>query len=312
MIVTTIDIGTNSVRMLAANCSEQGLSPIMEDVKITRIGEGLTRTGSLTDEAIARTIEVVEIFVKNGRELGSEKFKIIGTAALRTASNGTLVSRIIKDRLRMDLEIISGEKEAELVLLGLPAGLRPEPGESMAAIDIGGGSSELICIMDSFRELKSINIGCVKLSDEYPFLRETCTAEQIGEVRVYVRSALEHSIEPRKIFNGCPDRTVALGGTATTAVLVTKKMNIYVPEKIHGSFLSLIEIETLIDILREMPVTERCREYVLNVRRGDVFLSGLIILSEAMRFLGSPEITVSHHGILHGAAVDCIKGKNEK
>lgn len=312
MIVTTIDIGTNSVRMLAANCSDRGLSTIMEDVRITRIGEGLTKTGSLRDDAIARTMEAVEIFVNNGRELGSERFKIIGTAALRVASNGKTVAKLIKERLGIELNIVTGEDEAELVLMGLPVDLRPADGESLSAIDIGGGSSELICTRDAAREFKSINIGCVKLTEEYPFLKETCTAEQIGEARIYVRSAFEHSTDPKKFFQGAPTRTVALGGTATTAVVVQKKLSSYVPEKIHGSLLTLLEIETLIDLLRDMTVTERCREYNLNSRRGDVFLAGLVILSEALRFLGIPETTVSHHGILHGAAVKCVMELLEK
>lgn len=353
MIITCIDIGSNSVRALVANSSGGSVSPIFTDSKCTRLSEGLVDNNRLSETAIARTFEAVETFVTAGRDLGSEKFRIFTTFPGRSADNLGLLSSLISERLGLNLEIFSGDREAELIYLGIPADLKtgflgngeesgdvmesgwgnssipcartksaessagteegvsltpegperaPEP--EMVAFDIGGGATWFILRMpDGTLKSRGINIGSVKLMEEYPDLKNKCGDEKLEEARTYVRAALEHSL-PVPSRRDHPPFIIGLGGTAVTAAAVTSKRGSGSREDVHGASLTLLTAESLADMSRRLNCAERAKEFGIEPRRADVLLAGTLIVIETLRFFGASDLTVSTMGILHGVAMD--------
>lgn len=172
----------------------------------------------------------------------------------------------------------------------------------MAAFDIGGGATWFILRMpDGTLQSMSINIGSVKLMEEYPDLKNKCGDEKLIEAKIYIRTALEHAL-PVPGNGGHAPYVIGLGGSVVTAAGITSKRGTGSRDEIHGTSLTLLTAESLVDMSRGLNCAERAKEFNLEPRRADVLVAGTLILIETLRFFGASELTVSTMGILHGVA----------
>ena len=136
-----IDVGTNSTKMLVVN----GDVDIVRELRPSRLGEGLAATGSLSADAMVRTVGVIESFVTQARDLGATDITVVGTAACRRASNTAEFAALVHERTGTDLVVISGETEAELSFVGALRNLSPVAGNTLV-VDIGGGTTKLAVV----------------------------------------------------------------------------------------------------------------------------------------------------------------------
>ncbi|MGA9522001.1 MAG: Ppx/GppA family phosphatase, partial [Myxococcaceae bacterium] len=178
------DIGTNNVLLAVADRLEDGRwSPVLDRGEITRLGEGVDRTGILSPEAIQRTVAVLARFAEEARSLGAERLAAAATSASRDAKNGMDLVEAARRIAGVEVEIISGQREAELVFRAVQGDFG-EPGRPLVAVDIGGGSTEVIygehTGLPSFRT--SLQIGSVRLTERHVHSHPIPIAER-GEVR---------------------------------------------------------------------------------------------------------------------------------
>jgi exopolyphosphatase/guanosine-5'-triphosphate,3'-diphosphate pyrophosphatase len=320
MIISAIDIGTNSVRCLVSSFFENTPKSIYEGEKYTRLGENLSKTGTLSEEAIFRTITAVKEFHETALQMGAEKIILTGTSACREASNTGEMAKIIKDSFSLELTVLSETKEGEIIILGVdsnekifsetPADSKNNPAEIKIIADVGSGSTELIQICNDEKIIKNINLGALKLFEEFPELGGKSSIDTIKEAVDFSRNLLVHALDSRFIKPSGPERSfkmTATGGAATGACMMIQKMINYSPDKIQGCKIGILELEALISEICMLNFSSRCKTWALKKRKADILPAGLIILAEIMRFFEIQDVMVSHYDILQGLINDYIK-----
>ncbi len=292
-----IDIGTNSVLLLLGEVGADGRVEVKIDcAEGTRLGQGLSSTGRISDEAAERTLAVLREYRRLCDEQGAGEIAVVGTEALRRAENARSFVSLVKDQVGFDVEIISKEREAELTY----AASERDFGSDIVVLDIGGGSTELIAKnADSKLVTLSMPIGCVTLLENF-VESDPVTGAELSSVRLRIREVLEESVEPR-IFARPNDRTlIATAGTATTLKAMDVELEPYRADAVHGKPISIARLRDIIDELMKKTIPQRREMKGLPSQRADVILTGAALLHEAMSYLGFARATISDRGVRWG------------
>ena len=167
MPVASIDIGTNTILLLIANAVGEKLVPLFEKETVVRLGEGLQKNGALSKEAMSRGYETLSRYLDHCREMGVRSIYAVGTSALREATNSTTFVEMIREKLNLSIEVISGEEEARLSYLAVARDLG-EITQPILVIDVGGGSTELVLGKgDRVIQWVSLPIGLVRFTEQF-------------------------------------------------------------------------------------------------------------------------------------------------
>lgn len=312
--IAVIDIGTNTIRFLVGCVKEGKIIRIAMDRAVTRLGKDLQKTAKLNQN----NIEKSKRFILKLKELcefyGVQEIIAIGTSALREGKNSKEFLDDIKEIAGIDIEIISGEKEAELTLKGvLASGV--EEYQTYFIVDIGGGSTEWIFCPDlrnhqsAVYNLKigSIPIGAVRLSETF-IKHDPPTPDELHDMKDYVFSEFSSSLPSlfpniHLFLNQCPMSLIATGGTITTLAQIDMEMDAYNGDKIHLHKISLPTLETIYKRLITLPYDERSKIKGLEPERADIIVPGTLILLAIMEILNIKEVIVSDYGLLEGALI---------
>ena len=314
MILAGIDIGTNTIRLLVADIGEASHQELYSGRKITRLGQGLDRTGFLSSEAQERSLDALAAFDGILRRCRAEHVDTVGTSALRRAANADAFSRELRLRTGLELRIIDGREEARLTLAGvrraLSQGKRIEvdPLRSSLLIDIGGGSTEII-VTDTggLRSEKSLDLGAVYLFER--FLRSDPPADgEIEDLRQEVRTCLdawEQELVRETGLRAASLQTLAgTAGTVTTLAAMDQGMTDYDPARINGYRLAGDSLDGVVRLLARTGLAERRMIPGLEPGREDIILSGAIIAQELMHRCEKREMLVSDWGLREGIVFD--------
>ncbi len=275
-----IDVGSNSVRLLFV---ADGF--FYKRLQTTRLGEGISKTPVLLPAAIERTAQAIAAFYAQAIEEGAEEVLCFATAAVRAAENRQAFLERVRALCPLAVEVISGEEEAEIGLLGA---LGNRDG---GVIDIGGASTEIVVKKEGrIIYKKSVNIGVVRLKD-------SCGREQSALIAAAKRAAKEYEGLPA--CNGF----YGIGGTATTLAAQALHLTEYASDKVTGAVLTVEDVEGLAEKFDRMTVEEIASLPCMPVGRADVVLGGAVLLSTLMRALNIPQITVSDRDNLEGYAI---------
>ncbi|MCX6354418.1 MAG: Ppx/GppA phosphatase family protein [Candidatus Aureabacteria bacterium] len=301
MRVCAIDVGSNSVRCLIADIGKEGrITPVDRALRITRLGEGMGRRAEIIPEAARRTLGAVEECVARGTRLGSDRFTLFGTAALREASNASSFIAVLSERTGQEIKILSGDEEALLAFRGATSSLSRNLG-NVLVIDIGGGSTEFIRRPAHGSTIHtSLPLGCVRLTERF-IQSDPPSERELAGLSGYAATLFSRELRTP------PEQQLQLigaGGTITTAATLSLGLTCYDPERIHGSLLSRQEVVALTDRLARMRLAERKLVPGIEEERADIIVGGLVILREIMDFFRCGSLTVSDHGILHGAILE--------
>ncbi|MEA2555216.1 MAG: exopolyphosphatase / guanosine-5-triphosphate,3-diphosphate pyrophosphatase [Actinomycetota bacterium] len=305
--VAAIDQGTNSCRLLIVEPgAESGDAPteLARDMVITRLGQGVDRTGELQPDALERATVVLGRYGRRARALGVQTIRVAATSAVRDASNRDRFADIVRTETGAELEILDGEREAGLSFLGATQGLDPALGP-FVVMDIGGGSTELVvgATPGLAEHAISTQLGSVRQTERVrpsdpptsadltAFEREANAAFDEAEPTIPVREA----------------RTlVSCAGTATTMLAVHLGLARYDPDAIHRQWLTVEDAETTLLRLARMTNAERAALAVMVPGRGDVIVAGAVILVTAMRRFGFERTLVSETDILDGLTAELL------
>ena len=298
MRVAAIDIGTNSVRLLVADVdgTTGPLSTIDRRTRITRLGQGVDQTRQLDPDAIARTLAVLEEYADAIRELGAERVRMTATSASRDASNRADFFDPAERLVGVRPELISGDEEATLEFTGATHGLaEPEP---YLLIDVGGGSTEFIAGASKPDALISIDVGCVRLTEQY-LHSDPPTPEELSVAVGVVRDFLADV--DRAVPGAAHAKTlIGTAGTIWTMGAIELGVDASDSARIHHSRLSRAAVEEIFRTLATEPIAVRRHNPGLEPGRVDVIVGGVIVIVTAMRHWGFDELLVSEADILDG------------
>ncbi len=292
MRVAAIDIGSYSVRITVADVESGSLRILFEKGRITSLGSGLKESGYLKEDRIEETLGVLEEFKRDIERLKVEKVVAVATEALRKAKNSDEFLRRVKERIGIEVTVISPEEEGKLAFLATAYSLRPE-GEFLV-IDQGGGSTEFIFGRDlRMEDLVSIPVGIVNLTES--FLKHD---PPLPEEMDKLYSHLDERIRPLKRE---VDEIVGLGGTITTVAALEYGVYPYDPGKVHGRELSLTSLQRWLSTLSELPSKERSRRFrQIEDRRAEVILSGIAMFIKILEIFEKDRLRVGDWGVKHG------------
>ena len=292
--VASIDIGTNTFLLLIAEVGGKGLTPLLEQETIVRLGEGVQKNNVLSQEAMERGLQTLAFYMEQCRKMGAQKVFAVGTSALRDAKNSETFLKRTKEKLDLSIEIISGEEEAQLSFLAVTRDLNNSE-QSIFVVDVGGGSTEFILGRNNgITQWVSLPMGSVRYTER--FLNSDPVREgEWEELGKEVRKFLTEAPRPRPPFS-----MVAVGGTATALASVQQGLDQFVYEKIHHFILEREALKSQLDLYRFRTIEERRKIPGLSPGRADVILAGGAILYQAMIEIDCPSVLISCQGVRYG------------
>ncbi|MDY7087236.1 MAG: Ppx/GppA phosphatase family protein [Actinomycetota bacterium] len=295
MRVAGIDCGTNSIRLLIADVGDGGLTDVARRMEIVRLGEGVDRTGRLSEGAMSRTRKALLGYAAEIAELGVNRVRMCATSASRDAGNAQEFRDMVRGVLGVDPEVITGDEEARLSFTGAVAGLSAE--RPCLVVDIGGGSTEFVTGSDGVDHAISMDIGCVRMTERHIHSDPPSTAEIHNAVRD-ITAAVDIALTA---VPGREAKTlVGLAGTVTTVTALAQNLPAYDPFRIHHAEVSLADVSRVTAELLATPVAERLALPVMHPGRADVIGAGALILRTIMERSGHESVIASEHDILDG------------
>ena len=297
MKIASIDIGTNTIRLLIAEVKNSSLKPVYQDREVVRLGEGLVHTGRLQQEPMKRALKVLKKFKEKCEEMQVDKIVAIATSAVREAENRKEFLELVEKEAGIKVKVITGEEEAYYTYLGVRYGLKLE--KDFLVFDIGGGSTEYICCHKSGIKPTSTPLGVVKLTEAF-IKSDLPKKEELNTVRREIKAVLS-----KLDMKECEGKTlVGTAGTPTTIAAIDLHLEEYDPEKVHGHKLSLSRIEEIFARLVKMPKRERLLIPGMERGREDLIIAGILITIETMKHFKADTMVVSEWGIREGVIID--------
>jgi exopolyphosphatase / guanosine-5'-triphosphate,3'-diphosphate pyrophosphatase len=296
--LATVDVGTNTTLLLVAEGTHPGdVSVLADRAEITRLGRGIGVDGRLGAEGIARTLEVLTEYAATARNHRAPLLAV-GTEALRRAANAADFLTPAAAILGAPVEVIDGEREAELTFAAALASFPEIAQAPVAVVDIGGGSTEVIVSERGLvRSRVSLPLGSVSLTERH-LRADPAERAEIAILVAEVERTLQ-AIPPRS-SGGEPLALVGTAGTVTTLCAMALGLTSYDPSRVHGHRLSRDELEAQIERLARSNQVGRERMAGLDPRRADVILAGAYILHGITRRLRASSVLVNDRGIRWG------------
>ncbi|WP_455952315.1 Ppx/GppA phosphatase family protein [Arcanobacterium haemolyticum] len=311
MRVAGIDCGTNSIRLLIADVDDRGvLSDVVRRMEIVRLGQGVDKTGRFDAQALERTLAVVDDYAGQIAEHGCESVVFAATSATRDAENRDVFIDGVRERLGVTPQVLSGEEEARTSFAGAISAL-VSPDAPLLAIDLGGGSTELVLgsadgtVLGAY----SMDVGSVRMR-ERQMKSDPPTADEVAAARADVAAALD---DAEAVVDLSQARTVVgLAGTITSVAALSLGLEEYDSERIHGLDMSLGQVEESTSWFIEAPLAQREAVPFLHPKRADVIGAGALVWQEVLHRIvqrcdeaGWPleSVTISEHDILDGLAL---------
>jgi len=301
--VAAIDCGTNSIRLLIADIAGDNFKEVLRTMEIVRLGQGVDQNKAFHPDAIDRTLKAVELFRDQIASKGVEKIRFCATSATRDATNRSLFTNGVRDILGIEVEVIPGEEEAELSFIGATKELRQSDAPFLV-VDIGGGSTEFVFGSQKVEFAKSVNIGCVRMSERH-LNTQPPTMAQIAQAIVDIDIAITQAAAVVPITTA--KTLVAVAGTATTVAAAALELTDYDRHLIHLSRISSDKVHKVAANFQSMSKDQIASLGFMHPGRVDVITAGSLVLSRIMAATGATEFVASESDILDGMAWSLIK-----
>jgi exopolyphosphatase / guanosine-5'-triphosphate,3'-diphosphate pyrophosphatase len=285
-----IDIGSNTTRLLVADCDGDRLVAVHEERVFTHVGRGLLGDGTISPAKITEVAAGVAEQGRLARELGAAKLYAVATAGIRRAGNGDALVHAIREACGIPVRVLSGEQEARLAFVGAARTLGHEPDGQLGVVDVGGGSSELVVGRppDEVTWCTSFALGSGDLAEDC--LRSDPPSEQeLSTARAQVATALA-GIEPPR-----PAEAVAVGGSAASLF------------RLAGSRLDSETFVRLLGLLAAERASDIARRFAIDVQRVRLLPAGLLILQGASELFGA-SLQVARGGLREGVLLEASRG----
>ena len=305
--LAAIDIGSNSVRLLVAEALRGGTYRILdEEREPTRLGRSVSEKGQLDDESMERTITALQTFKQIAAGYQATSLRTIATCAVREARNGPEFCRRVREQVGLEVEVISGDREARLAFSSVQNAFDLS-GKNVIVADIGGGSTEVVFATgDLIESIFSTPLGAVRLTEQFA-LGEGAVVEtfqrDIARMEEEIALCLKKRTT-RPLF--APHFLVGCGGTFTTLaeLMMAAKKEGDVP--VAGYKVSHAEVRHLLDRLLKMPLRSRRSMAGMTPDRADIILAGLSIIDALMKRFRVNTLMIHTRGVRDGLVREMI------
>ncbi len=301
--LAAIDIGTNSIRLVVAEVEVGGSYRILdEEREMARLGTGLYRSGRLAAAAMDRALAALGRMKAIVDGFAVAELRCVATAAVREAANGGAFRREVQRRLKLRVELITAEEEAQLAFQSavrhFDVGRRP-----VAIADIGGGSLEVILAAGAaIEQVVSLPLGAVRLTEQY-VKSDPLRDKHWRKLRTGIRRVLKAQLGSPPFQ---PELLIGSGGTFTNLAEMIMADRLGETAPAHGYAIARADLDALADRLREMPLAMRRELPGLNPERADIIVAGAAAVARLARRLGVREILVNERGIRDGLLLSMI------
>ena len=300
--VAVIDCGTNSIRLLIAEISGSNFKEVIRTMEIVRLGQGVDENKAFHPDAINRTLLAVKSFKEIIDKNKVDKIRFCATSATRDAMNRNLFIDGVRDILNVQVEVIPGEEEAALSFTGATYQLDQGSGPFLV-VDIGGGSTEFVYGDKKVISAKSVNIGCVRMSERH-LTNQPPTTDQIASAIVDIDIAITQAAVSVPINSA--KSLIAVAGTATTVAAAALNLSKYDRDLIHLSKISADKVHKVAQMFQSMSKSKISALPYMHEGRVDVITAGSLVLSRVMAATGAVEFVASESDILDGMAFSLI------
>ena len=297
-----IDIGSQTIRLLIADCDAEVLYPLERAREIVLLGSGM-QTNTLLPHRIEHAAACIQRFCARARAHNVQEILAVATACVRQARNRLDFTSRVRQSAGISPAIISGQQEAELSRAGVQAVLPVKAGNTVI-IDIGGGSTELSFISSGqFKSSLSLPMGVITPAEQFMHTYPPSNAE-IEAIRTWAGSLIAaHRVQLPLPKSGIPPVIIATAGTATSLAAMDLKLQDYAPACINGHLLSLMTINSLLQTMLKLSAAHRGTLPGLESGRAAVIVPGTLILLQLMKYFGSTACAVSDAGLLEGIVI---------
>lgn len=297
--VAAIDCGTNSIRLLIADVEGENFREVVREMRVVRLGEGVDKTGSFSQEAIERTLAAVAEYAQIMASKGVEDIRFCATSAARDAKNRMVFINGVKELIGVEPEVIPGEEEAALSFNGAVADLASQYPGPYLVVDIGGGSTEFVFGTNEVEKAKSVNIGCVRMRERHLNAQPpTPTQVQKAVEDIDREIALAAKAVPIKEAK----TVIAVAGTATTIAAASMELTHYDRYSIHGALVPSFKVIEIAQRLALSTSEQIAALPYMHEGRVDVITAGALVLSRVMIATGATHFVASETDILDGIA----------
>jgi exopolyphosphatase/guanosine-5'-triphosphate,3'-diphosphate pyrophosphatase len=301
-----LDLGTNNCRLLIAAPHGKKFRIVDAFSRIVRLGQGLSTTGVLSEAAMDRALQALDVCASKIEQRGVTHMRCIATQACRVADNGARFLERVRERTGLSFDMIAAEEEARLAVAGCAELIDPQA-EAALIFDIGGGSTELSWLRRGAKgkfdvaAWMSMPIGVVNLSEKWD--GRNLTAAAYEDAVAEVRAALAAFGDPAglaDVFRNSPAHFLGTSGTVTSIAGVHLELPRYRRDKVDGLWLSLDEAHAVTNKLRTMSLEERANEPCIGTERADLVVCGCAILDALAREWPTTRIRVADRGLREG------------
>lgn len=297
MNIASIDIGTNTIMLLVAdvNLETKTITTVDEEIRMPRIGVALNTSGKIPEDKITELENILLDYKSIITRYNCCECFVIGTHAMRRASNNSIIQKRIFDCTSLVIDIISPEDEAECAFYGVKASMSLL--NKFAIIDIGGGSTEIIIGKgNNILERVSIPIGVVTLKDS--FIQNYPITEEDDK---RLKKKINYKMRNINLSHYAPTSLVGISGTPTTLSAIKNKLSNFDAKMIDKTVICRKEIEEILAVLKHSTLNEIKKTYgEIISKREDILYVGGVILLEVMDYLNIIDVKVSTYGIRHG------------
>jgi exopolyphosphatase/guanosine-5'-triphosphate,3'-diphosphate pyrophosphatase len=306
--LATIDIGSNSVRLLVAEALRGGTYRILdEEREPTRLARSVSARGLLDEGAVAATVTALKTFKQIAAGYQVTGLRTIATCAVREARNGPDFCRKVREEVGLDVEVISGEREAQLAFTSVQHAF-DLTGKNVVVADIGGGSTEIVFATGNLVEsIFSTPLGAVRLTEQFTAgdAADGLAAEQLRDQLTAEVAAVLKKRTTKPLF--APHFLVGCGGTFTTLaeLMMAAKREVDMP--VAGYRVSQAELRHLLDRLAKMPVRARRNMPGMTPDRADIIIAGLTIIDAMLKRFRVNTVVVHTRGVRDGLLREMIE-----
>lgn len=298
MRVAAIDCGTNSIRLLIADISNGNFQEVVREMQVVRLGQGVDINKAFHPDAVARTLDAVKKYSQQITSHGVEKVRFCATSASRDATNRDLFIDGVRDILGVEVEVISGEEEATLSFAGATKEFQQSDAPFLV-VDIGGGSTEFVIGSTKVEFAKSVNIGCVRMTERH-FTQQPPISAQLHAAISDIDQAI--ALAAKHVPITTAHTLIAVAGTATTIAAAALELERYDRDAIHLSHISATKVFQVAAKLQTLDRDEIAKLGYMHPGRVDVITAGALVLSRVMAATGASEFVASERDILDGMA----------
>lgn len=294
-----VDIGSNSL-LLTIIEKANPYRILHDEAHVTGLAKGLTKDGMIQPERQKKSEAILKNYGELVKKYQVKKFKAVTTEALRRAANGLVVKKSLEENLQYPIELIDGNREAELSFFSVQKEYSDKK-ISKIVFDIGGASTEL-CLgnEDGISKKISLKVGSVVATEKFQLQKPASPEEALK----YIESLIAESP-----FKEAKVESVGIGvaGTITTLAAMILKLEKYDREKVHLLKIKKSDVDSLVKKVLSLSTDERGKIPGLTLDRADVFGGGILIIKALMDYFKWPEIICMDSGVRFGLLYEMLE-----